>query len=284
MKRVLVAFAIGAVAGGCSLVTELDGLTGDAGVPDAPGDVTNGGNDASDAAPDVAVEADADAASDALPTTTCATIDAQLCDDFDDSDGGATFAHWSSTTTLHGATVTRAASDASPPFAADFASVTSDAGTPVGLLKKTFGTAITASASLAFDLRVDHWPSPSSAGLNVVQFNPASGTAGTSLRLRASSSQLEEIVPTDAGNVFPTHTLTTSPTLGQWVHVEIDWSFSQGKIVASVTFDGNVVLAPTTLDASITFGAPTLLVGEVFVDPGDETSSLLVDNVVFAYE
>ena len=283
MKRVLLALAIAAAADGCSLVTQLDGLAGDASVPDAGGDVPNGASDASDAAaPDA--DADADAASDATPSTTCATIDAQLCDDFDDSDGGATFAHWSGTTTLHGGTVTRAASDASPPFAADFSSITSDAGTPIGLLKKTFVAPINASATLAFDLRVDRWPSPSSAGLNVVQFNPASGAAATSLRLRATNSQLEEIVPTDAGNVFPTHALTVNPTLGQWVHVQIGWSLSQGKVVATVLFDGNVVLAPTTLDASITFGAPTLLVGEVFVDPGDQTSSLLVDDVVFAYE
>ncbi|HEY1957601.1 MAG TPA: hypothetical protein VGH28_18405 [Polyangiaceae bacterium] len=275
------ALAIAAALLGACIFPSLDGLTGssDAGVDAA--DATSAA-DAGDAAPR---DASVDAPSDAISNTTffCASVDAALCDDFDDEDG-STFMRWTSAPTAHGATITRDDSDASPPFAARFDAFGSDAGSPLAVLKKKFTDPITSSATLAFDLRVDAWPTPSTAGLNVAQVNLASGASATTLRLRQTNSQLEQTVPTDAGNIFPTFALSQSPVLGQWVHVELDWTLAQNDVTVTVLFDGNVVLAPTALDPTSAFGVPTLLAGEVFIDPGNQSTSMRVDNVVFRYQ
>ena len=275
-KTALACGVVAAAAGAC-IFPSLDGLSGGDAGPDA-GDATQTSDAAGEA---VAPDAPGDAIGNA--PAYCSTVDAAFCDDFDDEDGG-TFTHWTTTSTFHGATITRAASDASAPFAARFDSFPSDAGTPVATLKQLFATPITSSATLAFDLRVDTWPTPSTAGLNSPQIALNGSASIVSLRLRQTNTQLEEVVTNDAGTTYPTFALAQSPQLGKWVHVEIDFTLEQQIVNASVLFDGTVVLAPTPLDASFAFGVPTLYVGEVFVDPGNQTSSFLVDDVVFRYQ
>lgn len=267
------------------LFPSLDGLSGSDG----------GGGDATlDAPADASLEsgadADADASADAIADAvvgpfTCANVDARFCDDFDDEDAGP-FAHWSSSYSGFGAYFARAASDASAPTASDFESFGwKDASSaPYAILEKDFVVAITSSAKLSFDMRVDQWPTSPSAYFNTGDLAFGASGGGTNLVVRQNASALQETIPTDAGTQYPSHTLTMNPVLGAWVHVDQIWTFASKTITVEVRFDGKTALPPTTLDPRHTYGVPTMRIGETYVDPTNDRASFLIDDVVFDFQ
>ncbi|HEY1954562.1 MAG TPA: hypothetical protein VGH28_03105 [Polyangiaceae bacterium] len=252
-------------------------------------DGISGGND--DAASDVAVdalEAAADAPTDggteASKIFSCADVDAKFCDDFDDD--GSTFSRWSSAYIVNGGDAGLAPSDASPPSAAEFTTSTTAGTGPYALLHREFTGVITTSAHLAFDLRVDKYPSSTSSFFSTGSITLATangGGIGFDIAQQGSLFQ-ESVFLADGGAEYPTLNLTADPPLGKWVHVDVLLSFGNGLATAQVLFDGKTVLAPTNLDGRIPWGTPELTIGETYVDPQNDGVAFLTDNVMFDFQ
>jgi hypothetical protein len=142
-------------------------------------------------------------ASDAAPTSFCAQVDARFCDDFDDSDG-ATFDHWSSSNFSHAATMSRAPSDASTPFAARFDSYGVDGGIPEAFLKTYFTDVVTSFVTFSFDMRVDQFPTIPTASFTAAGFALASDNGGAILLIERDGATLAATIPTDGGTSYTT--------------------------------------------------------------------------------
>lgn len=217
----------------------------------------------------------------------CSTSTARFCDDFDDSDGAA-FAKWTTQSQQDGVTIARDTSDASAPFGIRFVQTAIDASSPHGGLESDFKVPITTSAHVAFDLRVDEYPAFGDLKpIVTLQFDGSlwpNTDDCVGLALQQSTSQLFECVPLDGGgSTYPRHTLAKSPTLGQWTHVDLRLTFAPGNISLTVAFDGATVLGPTTLDARITYAAPSLQIGMISMDPRS-SASVLMDDVAFDWQ
>lgn len=283
MRRALVACIIGVSAAAC-LFPALDGLSGDAGAGDA------GASDAGDASLDAPNDMNtADAADapivDAKPSFSCASVDAKLCDDFDDSDA-QTFTHWSSLFVFNG-TVVRAASDASPPFDVRFdAYQWSDGGaSSYALLHRGFVDSLTKSATLSFDIRVDQYPSSNADYFNTADLAFSGQATGTNLFLGVSKAGLQETVKTDAGAfTYPQHPLTKGLQVGVWTHVDIQWSLSSNANTVQVSFDKQIVLPATTLDSRQTYGIPLLTMGVTYVSAPADHAAFELDDVVLDFQ
>ena len=274
-----VALGCACVASAC-LFPSLDSLTGSS---DAAADVPADQTLADGAAPDAdAALTDADAA--AKPFS-CSQVDAKFCDDFDD-EGGATFAHWSSAYIVNGGDAGLAPSDASPPFAALFTTPSTPGTAPYALLHREFTGVITTSAHLGFDLRVDEYPSSSLSIFSTGGIALSTGNGGgIGLDLGEGTSALQESVfPPDGGADYPTMALTSNVPLGKWVHIDIVVTIGNGLATVQVLFDGQTVLAPTNLDGRIPWGTPELTMGETYVDPANDGTAFLTDDVTFDFQ
>ena len=277
--RVAGAVALAAASGAC-LFPSLDGVSGATG--DAGADA---GADATVDSPSDAPGADAvaDAGSDARPFS-CTQVDAAFCDDFDDEDG-STFSHWSLAYVVGGGTATRGPSDASAPFAALFTTPSTAGTAPYALLHREFSSALTSSAHLAFDLRVEKFPSSAQSYFSTggITLSTSNGS-GVGLDIFSKGSLFQETVFTDGGSDYPTLHLAADPPLGKWIHVDVIVSFAQSVATAQVLFDGTTVLAPTNLDPRMSWDTPEITIGETYVDPANDGCAFSTDNVTFDFE
>ena len=274
--RALVLGSVAAAASAACLFPSLDGLSVAGG--DASSDV---GVDTSEAASD----APTDGGFEAAKPFSCANVDAKFCDDFDDEDG-STFSHWSSAYIVNGGDASRAPSDASPPFAALFTTPSTPGTAPYALFHRQFTGIITTSLHLAFDLRVDKYPSATTSVFSTggVTLSTANG-GGIGLDILQQNSCLQETVfLPDGGADYPTLHLSADPPLGKWVHVDLIVNFGNGLATAQVLFDGQTVLAPTNLDGRIPWGTPDLAMGETYVDPANDGVAFLIDDVTFDFQ
>lgn len=256
---------------GCSLLVSLDDLRepADASGVDAPNDAGDGAaTDSSDVV---------------IPPLACPSPDAGVafCDDFDDSDASA-FTHWSSTYATVNATVTRALSDASSPFAAHFAtSPNPDGGSPQSELQRMFLTPPFTRVTYAFSVRVGQY----AGGLHIAPVTLRKGDPLSSvdyLSISATGTTFSEQIYTDAGTaVYGNHALTDTLASGKWVHVKIEWTLGDAGNSVLVSYDGAAVTNPITLDARSVFGAVQVAAGiSSVVGYSDAGSQIDVDDVV----
>ena len=264
-----VALGCACVASAC-LFPSLDSLTGSS---DAAADVPSDQTLADGAPPDAA------------KPFSCSQVDAKFCDDFDD-EGGATFAHWSSAYIVNGGDAGLAPSDASPPFAALFTTPSTPGTGAYALLHREFNGVITTGAHLAFDLRVDKYPSSSGSIFSTGAIALSTGNGGgIGLDIAPGGSLLQETVfPADGGADYPTIALSGTPPLGKWVHVDVIVTIGNNLATAEVLFDGQTVLAPTNIDGRIPWGTPELTMGETYVDPANDGVAFLTDDVEFDFQ
>jgi len=272
--HVVVALSCGAI--GACLFPALDGLSG--------GD---GGDASNDAIGDF-VSNDSPLPT---PTTTwCSDASARFCEDFDTPDA-APFAQWPSLNQKSGATFALDVSDASPPYAVRFSQVAVglDGGSPFAAIERDFTSpAITKSAHLGFDARIDEFPAFGDVKPIVtlqldVSLWPNIDDC-VALAVQAGSAKLFECVPTDAGSsTYPGHTLSATLPLAKWSHVDIDILAAPNDIIVTVAFDGSTVLPPTKLDTRVIYGVPALQVGDVATDPR-ASMSFLIDDITFDWQ
>jgi hypothetical protein len=222
-------------------------------------------------------------ASDAAPTSFCAQVDARFCDDFDDSDG-ATFDHWSSSNFAHAATMSRAPSDASTPFAARFDSYGVDGGIPEAFLKTFFTDAVTSFVTFSFDMRVDQFPTIPTASFTAAGFALASDNGGAILLVEQDSTTLAATIPTDGGTSYTTIPLAFVAQPGVWAHFDVTFTKSAGTISVAAAVDQKQVLVATALDPRISMGLPSISIGEVYTASNTDRTSFLVDDVVVRFE
>jgi len=274
--RAVVLGSVVAAASAACLFPSLDGLSGPGG--DAASDVAIDGSEAASDAP-------TDGGFEAAKPFSCANVDAKFCDDFDDQDG-STFSHWSSAYIVSGGDASRAPSDASPPFAALFTTPSTPGTAPYALFHREFTGVITSMVHLAFDLRVDKYPTSSSSFFSTggISLSTSNGS-GIGLDIFQQGSLFQETVfLADGGSDYPTLHLTADPPLGKWVHVDIIVNFGNNLATAQVRFDGTTVLAPTNLDGRIPWDTPQLTIGETYVDPANDGVAFLTDNVMFDFQ
>jgi len=224
----------------------------------------------------------ADAESDAK-STFCTQVDARFCDDFDDSDA-STFAHWSTPHFAHAATMSRDPSDATPPFAARFDSYGIDGGVPQAFLKTYFTDPVTSSATFSFDIRVDQFPSITTASFTVAGLALASDNGGAILVVRQGSTTLEATIPVDGGASYTTLPLAFVAQPGVWAHFDVTFTKSAGTISIAAAVDQKSVLVSTALDPRISFGLPSISIGVIYTDANTDRTSFAVDDVVVRFE
>jgi hypothetical protein len=275
MRR-FVAASIVACAAACTLITPFDDLQHDSGV-DSPA-VMDAQADAPADAADASIDVSIDAGLDAVVTPFCSMQDAQFCDDFDDSDASS-FPKWSSVSLARGGTINRSASDASVPLGIAVKVPSWDGGSPSAYLSRVFLQPPAKYVHYAFALRVDHFPSGTS--INTTAIRLGSGD-DVHLSIGMNGSLLEESVPTDAGSIFPTHTLTTNLSTGKWARVEIDLAIGS-PIQAKVRFDGMLVLQ-TALDSRHIVSTLGVWNGITYEGSVGDGSWVTMDDVVVDYQ
>jgi hypothetical protein len=64
----------------------------------------------------------------------------------------------------------------------------------------------------------------------------------------------------------------------------VKWTFAPGNVTVQVSFDGQIVLAPTKLDSRQTYAIPLFTMGVTYVNFGSDHSAFEVDNVVLDFQ
>jgi hypothetical protein len=281
VRRLLIGGVIAASVVACALFPSLDGLSGDAGVDDVVTKNDASGDAPADAPTDSKFDA-ADTATDAGLSFSCASVDAAFCDDFDDSDA-STFTKWSKENAFGGGTVTRIASDASPPFAAEFSVPASDGGTIQANIQHSFISGPKTFARYAFDLRVAQYPTTGSFNITPVALSGSSTTGAVdAIALKASTPpNFVEQLQTDGGGSTIPHALVIKPVQGQWTHVRIEWTIA-ATITVHVYFGAMDVSGAVVLDPSSAFtSTPSITAGISFEATSSNGAIIDVDNVTF---
>jgi hypothetical protein len=267
---------------GCTLLAPLGGLQGggsESGVDaaaEAPADVavegpedapvearpeteTGTGSDASDAAAEAMAHADSEAAADAPPAPFCASLSPQptLCADFDEGPFNTGFP------VLSEPGSTELGSDAqysvSPPNSmyAEIAQGDSIANT-YAYVEKTF-TSTAKGADFAFDVRPVSITANASAVMARIGLDfglPTEHSLG--LVLSTTDGLEESFFEADGGEVFLEHDFGPVLQAGQWTHIEIVLSLTNGTV--EVLAGGMQVLAPAMLDPSWPTSTSSLVV------------------------
>jgi hypothetical protein len=254
----------------CSLLTPLDGLSGDAGSDGVapPGD---SGFDAAETTP-----TDGGAS--------CGTLDGSVafCDDFDDIDANV-YPKWTKVVANGGGTVARVASDASAPFGVQFTVPTTDGGATQADIQRVLGSGPKTLARYTYHLRVVQYPTTGSFNISPVALSGSGMGVLDAIALRSGGQpNFVEQIPTDGGGstTIP-HALTSTPAPGAWVRVRIDWVIA-GTITAQVFFDDVPVTTPITLDPSSAFNSsPSVTAGITFEALTANGASVEIDDVVF---
>jgi len=192
------------------------------------------------------------------------------------------FTQWPTGYIANGGDVERVASDASPPFAAQFSTPALDGGSPFpfAFMNHVFAPLVTTSAHFAVAMRVDKYPSAPSSYFTSTSIS-LDGQSSIAIILKATSAAIQQTVVTEAGTTYPILDVNGTIPLGKWVNIEMDFNVSSSPITLEVHFDGVQVLAP--LSANVKAVSPTITLGETYVDNVSDGVVFVNDNVVFDF-
>lgn len=268
--------ALVSIAGGCSLFTSLNGYSKDADDPidggggDAGGDSGGGG----------------DAGSDAAGGPFCSsTVDAALCEDFDDL-SDTTFSAWARST-INGGSVAYSDAGRSPPRALESiaAASTGASGFAEAHLERTVnGTKRTRFVyKFLIEKRDDTGPKVPFSQLTMLV-----GDSRVSVRMQLENGigRFEGAVYPDATSnpSFPDLTPTFPLKLATWYSVDITCNWDASPARATIDFDGKRVATDAPITGA-TFGIGKLQVtaGIYYLSAGPEWR-VLVDDVALWVE
>ncbi len=261
MRGLLIALVVAGVfagLGGCSLLTNLDALSG--------------GGDASDAAGDVLGDVLGDASGDGsdAKTSPCTAVHS-FCDDFDHGALGAT---WDGVVVQSGPLVYSTSNEITPPNSLE---ATGNAtGSPTELVKN-FPSAD--HTHVEFDLMIQNPAVVQNAEVDFITIEatqPPSGIGFADLtfsRLGGTSNLGEYASPVDGG-VAARQDLAISEAFGGWRHVALDLVFSaqtlelriDGTLVQTLHFNPALTASPLKVSVGAAYVSGTSGDWDVFVD------------------
>lgn len=220
-KRLFLALAVGAAAlHGCTLLVDLSGLAGDAGV------------DAGDASPDrnVVDASDASAAPDALPLDAAKDpcVGATFCDTFDTLPFGAT---WTESEIVGGATLTLTDGGLSAPFGARLF-MPARTGTTSRVAELRTKLSPGSQVSCTVDLRIDENPAIGDTAVMTIRATNATVTQGDMFVTLTQGASLfyESFIFADGGSSKVNRALPMLP-VGTWSQLTLKTDYTTVTVI-----------------------------------------------------
>lgn len=282
-RSLVVSGAMLLVCSSCSLFTSFGELSGDGDGPTADGGGSGeGGTTTTDAADGGGGGSDA---GEGGGGRFCATVDASLCDDFDDPADTALL-KWSVKVDVPQGTVTREPSGFSAPNAVSCKAVGSGNDQISAYLEKTYA----AAKRTRFHYRFRVEESEATGFLQIGQLQvDTMGNSRTAMRLTIGGGTAHfegAVYPSIGGSgTFPNVTQNFTLETMKWHEVEmaVDWEAVPARV--TIDYDG-MRMADNAAITGSNFGPGKLLVaaGIYYLEGGDSPWRIVVDDVVIGVE